>query len=205
VAGQVLSTLTATFALSFLGTAGTLAGLTLGAALSAVLPVLYENALVLSHHRARQALRRSRPVTERSYYDTLYREPSPRPAIPWKRLSLATLMLFAVSAAAVTGIEVLTGKPVSAVVTNTHGSGFTFSGGNSNPAPPPSSPSSPSPAVTTVSPSVTGSFSPGETSTPSVTPSQTPSPAQPVSPAVTTGTPAFSPTASAVPQSTSSP
>jgi hypothetical protein len=194
VAGQVLATLTASFALSFLGTAGTITGLALGAALSAVLPTAYENAMELSRHKAKLALERKRQAGSSTGfaadYEYLFRssETARKPAcrMPWKRVGLAAALLFVCSAAAITAAEALAGKPVSAVVTGTHGSGYTFGGGYTAPAPASPPPTRSATPPVTVTPSVSPPVSPT-----SATPAATPSAAT-TAPSVTT--PSSSPT-----------
>lgn len=193
VIGQVGATLTATFALSFLGTAGTLIGLALGAALSAVLPTVYENLLRRSHHKAKLLRERQRQArasaSQVGDYEFLNKsdEPATKPKIslPWKRMGVAALAVFAICAITVTIVETIAGKPVSAVVTNTHGSGYTFSGGSSG-----------ANGSTPVAPR--RQHSPAPTGTPVMTPTPAPSSSAPV--AVTPSpTPTPSPSVSATP------
>ena len=199
--GQVAATLTATFALSFVGTAGTIIGLALGSTMSAVLPTIYENALRRSQHRAKLLRERQRQAaasaTSEGDYEHLYKsdEPAstPRISLPWKRMGIAAAAAFCVCALTVTVVESIAGKPVSDVVTDKRGSGYTFSGGSSRPAGhvPVLHRQQHTSAPATSSPS----SSPSGEATPSPTPSA--SPTQPASPSP-------SPSASAVASSTAS-
>ena len=205
IVAQVAGTLTVTYALSYLGVAGTLTGLAAGSAISAVLPTVYENALRRSRHKAallRERQRQAHASASRSGdYEFLYKsgEPSAGPgiSIPWKRISIALAVLFISSAAVVTIFEAVAGKPVSSVVNNTRGSGYTFGGGSSrSTSPPPSRSPSPAPSLTPV---ITPSTIPSFTS-PAVTPSPTPvTPAPTLSPSTgaLTPTPAITPSESA--------
>jgi hypothetical protein len=196
------ATLTATIALSFLGTAGTLAGLALGAAMSAVLPTLYENLVRRSQHKARMLRERQRQAradaSSAGDYEFLFTSgesaSTPRLSIPWKRMGVAALAVFAICAITITVVEAIAGKPVSDVVTNTRGSGYTFSGGHSGPHD--SGPQAPEQQNSTApaSPSTTPSSVPSATVTPSVTPSTSPSASASAAPS---GSATASPTAAA--------
>jgi hypothetical protein len=201
ILGQIGATLTATLALSFLGTAGTLVGLALGSAMSAVLPTVYENLLRRSHHKAKllrerqwQARTSASAAADHEFLNTSG-EPATRPGIsvPWKRIGIAALAVFAICAVTITIVEAIAGKPVSAVVTGTHGSGYTFSGGTSgagrshpagpghqhSPAPASTTPAvSPSPAASSSAPAA-GTSSPATTTSPSA-------PGSPAPPAAST-------------------
>ncbi len=153
--------------------------------MSAVLPTAYENLLRRSQHKAKLLRERQRQTrasaSAAADYEFLYAsdEPAAKPRIsfPWKRMGIAALAVFAICAVTVTIVEAIAGKPMSAVVTNTHGSGYTFSGGASgshgtHPAPPgrqhssapavtpaPAAPSSSAPAVVTPAPTPSASAS----------------------------------------------
>ena len=153
--------------------------------MSAVLPTVYENLLRRSQHKAKLLRERQRQTRASASvaadYEFLYAsdEPAatPRMSFPWKRMGIAALAVFAICAVTVTIVEAVAGKPVSAVVTNTHGSGYTFSGGTAgghrtHPAPPrrqhssapavtptPAAPSSSAPAVVTPAPTPSASTS----------------------------------------------
>jgi hypothetical protein len=161
--------------------------------MSAVLPTLYENLLRRSHHKAKLLRERQRQAkasaSRAGDYEFLYQsdEPAAKPkvSIPWKRMGVAALAVFAIGAVTVTIVEAIAGKPVSAVVTNTHGSGYTFSGGNSganssNPVAP-GRHHSPAPIVTPT-PAPSSSAPTGVTPSPTVTPapsaSVTPAPSR---------------------------
>ncbi len=159
--------------------------------MSSVLPTVYENLLRRSQHKARLLRERQRQTRASASvaadYEFLYAsdEPAaqPRMSIPWKRMGIAALAVFAICAVTVTIVEAVAGKPMSAVVTNTHGSGYTFSGGTSgnhgsHPAPlrrqhssapavtpTPAAPSSSAPAVVTPTPTPSSS-APASTSAP---------------------------------------
>jgi len=205
VIGQVAATLTATFALSFVGTAGTIIGLALGSTMSAVLPTIYENALRRSQHRAKLLRERQRQAaasaTSEGDYEHLYKsdEPAstPRISLPWKRMGIAAAAAFCVCALTITVVESIAGKPVSDVVTDKRGSGYTFSGGSSGPAGhvPVLHRQQHTSAPGTPAPSSSPSSSPSGGATPSPTPSA--SPAQPPSPSPSASAPASSTASSA--------
>jgi len=154
--------------------------------MSAVLPTVYENLVRRSQHKAKLLRERQRQArasaSHAGDYEVLYKsdEPATKPGIslPWKRMAVAALAVFAICAVTVTIIEAIAGKPMSAVVTNRHGSGYTFSGGSSGSGSKtpvtPGRQHSPSPGVTTPTPTpVPSSSAPGVVS-PSPSPSATP-------------------------------
>lgn len=118
---------------------------------------------------------------------TTYRGGSVRKPFNWKRFALATGLVFALGMVTVTAVELIAGKPVSAVVKNEPGRGTSVGGGtdgNSGPA----DSQTPTPGVSgdtapqTVSPAAPdASAEPDTSSDPSVSPSPSSSPSAPAS------------------------
>lgn len=169
VAAQVAGTLMCTTLLSFLGTAGTIAGLATGAALSATLPTVIEHVTVQSAAAARARYRkyRKRGLTPDQAVKAARAETVTMKAYrPWSArrayavAAIAVLVTFGVSALALTGIEKVAGKPVADIVRGKAGHGTTLTGTTPVTSPP--------------APSYTPSYAPSPTPTPSATSSPSP-------------------------------
>jgi hypothetical protein len=191
VAAQVASTLVCAFAMSFLGTAGTLAGLATGSLLSSTVPVLIEH----TAGRSAKRLKEQRDhYLKRGYSENVAHamaeadvKAENRPHVTWtsagvtvayprrrRKKSLiwtgvTAVLVAAVSLAGLTVVEAAAGKPASAIVQNKAGTGTTLGGYSYTPPSP-----SPSPSTSSFSPAV--SISPSTSSfSPSVSPNATPS------------------------------
>jgi hypothetical protein len=223
VAAQVASTLVCAFAMSFLGTAGTLAGLATGSLLSSTVPTLIEHTAGRSakHARERYLHYRHRGLSPEAAHTAVIMERQVQAARrgPRRKLLLWTgvtaVLVAGLSLFALTSIEAAAGKPASAIVQGRTGSGTTL--GGSSYTPPPSPVPSYSPGFTP-----TVSYSPGFTPTvsyttaaastgisPSALPSlsSSPSPSLGPSPSPSTSpsqTPGLSPSASPSPSGTPS-
>ena len=196
IAAQVGATLTVTVALSFLGVAGTMAGLVAGTLISQVSAFFYEQWVVRAHARARRhvAQYRARRVPgQADGWDDYYRPPasSRRVSVPYRAMAATGIIVLALSAATIIVVELAAAKPLSAVVTRSAGSGTSFTGGtvDHDPAglvPSPSrsatSRASVSPVASPVTQSPSAAASPIVAVT--VTPSPAPSSPLPSSPAL---------------------
>jgi len=109
--------------------------------------------------------------------------------LPWKRIAVSAVVVFAVAMAAITAFELLTGKPVSSYTGGSDDTGTTLferqeETPSKSPSPGPSETGTDE-ATPTDESSATPSDEPSETGTPSGVPTGTPS---------STGTPTESPT-----------
>jgi hypothetical protein len=215
VAAQVASTLVCAFAMSFLGTAGTLAGLATGSLLSSTVPTLIEHTAGRSAKRTRERYLhyRSKGLSPETAHRLATGQMKPaltrkdgrrhrNRRLKWTAVTAA--LVAAVSLAGLTSIEAAAGKPASAIVQGRTGSGTTLGGSSyTPPSPVPSySPSfTPTVSYTTAaaSPSISPSALPSLSSSPS--PSLSPSPSPSTSPSQT---PSLSPSASPSPSGTPS-
>jgi hypothetical protein len=111
-----------------------------------------------------------------------------------KQLGIAAAALFVLTLVLITGFEVVSGRPVSATVTDKQGSGVSLVGGHTSKPPQSSAPASP-----TSSPTDTAT-SDGASDTPSATPSDSASASQSSS-AATSDAPTDTPSVSEAPSS----
>lgn len=119
-------------------------------------------------------------------------------ALPWKRITLVALGLFAVAVVLITAFEVVAGRPVSSFTGGTQGgtgTSVTDLGGSSKPHRPTPSPT----------PALQPSATPTHVPTFQTTPTQAPTPSPTVSTTPSPTSPAPSPTASPSASSTASP
>ena len=134
IAAQVGATLTVTVALSFLGVAGTMAGLVAGTLISQVSAFWYEQWARRAHAQARRhvAQYRARRVPgQADGWDDYYRPPVPsrRVSVPYRAMAATGIIVLALSAATIVVVELAAARPLSAVVTRSAGSGTSFTGG----------------------------------------------------------------------------
>ena len=188
-----LAAITATVAASYLGVAGTVIGAAVVSVMTAIGNAVYAHSLRTTHARVREAVPvRRRPLT-------------PAPALPlspplgpppsdgkrgeaemrrggWQRAAFGAVAVFVALLTVITGVEIVTGRPVSDLLRGTTGSGTTLFGGVSanSPAPVPTvtqtvTPSVvvTTPTVTQTAPAVTRTATPTVTATPSATPPST--------------------------------
>ncbi|MFC9843330.1 hypothetical protein ACFWFF_13535 [Streptomyces sp. NPDC060223] len=118
---------------------------------------------------------------------TTYRGGSSRKSFGWKKYALATGLVFALAMVTVTAVELIAGKPVSAVVKNEPGRGTSVGGGTDGDSAPADSPT-PTPGVSSGTASRTDSSAapdaspqPDTSSGPSAIPSASSSPSAPAS------------------------
>ena len=205
IAAQVGATLTVTVAMSFLGVAGTMTGLIVGTVISQVSAFFYEQWVILAHHTAQRKMEQFR-TAHREGIQPGSKRPRPVPryhlSIPYRTMAAGALAVLILSGAVLVTLELALGKPVSAVVTRSAGSGTSFDPGPARPAP--------SPAVTVPRSDTTSPTYPAYTAspTPTVIPTGTVSPTPAATPALRTApsptapatvTPAPSPSAAPTP------
>ena len=167
-----------------LGSFGTVAAAGFVSLITGAAAAGYERAIKRGHELARKR-RSAGPLAPAESLKVYGR---PRHPGQLRRLALlgaiAAAIVAVTSYGVITAIEAIAGKPVSAIVQNKPGRGFTFGGsvqpahaGSPSPAPSPSaSAGTPAPSRTTISPTPT--LTPSPTATPtSASPSATPSPA----------------------------
>lgn len=212
VAASGLAAVSATVAASFFGVAGTVIGAALGSVISVVGSAVYSYSIRQTRQRVRQGLdvavaqrfSLDHPATAGSGPAKLSRT-VPRPSIRPRQLATAAGALFVVTMAAVTGFELLSGKPLAATVSGSHNTGGTTLDHSTS--------RSRTPAATTPAPTGSGSASAGTsesspTATVTITQSQssTPTTSSSSSPSasVTGSEPTPSSTPSATPRSTPS-
>jgi hypothetical protein len=199
IIASVLAAVSASVAASYFGVAGTVIGAALGSIVSVVGGAIYAHSIT----RTRDRLRRTAVEDAvRQRFDVA--EPRARWLAP-KQLALAASALFVIAIGTVTGLELLTGKPVSSTVGGGLQSGTSLFGASDHqnqkttPADPKSTstvPAESTPAsrpTTTVTVTQTPSGTP-TTPTPSSTPSATVTPTGSTSPTPSaTTTPSTSP------------
>jgi hypothetical protein len=198
---SALATVTATIAASYLGLSGTV----IGAAVASVVTVLgnavYSHSIRRTGARVRTVVPlggRWAPPEAREQDLAPTRVPRPvrprRPGMrPWQQVSIATVAVFAALLAALTGVELALGKPLTDVLRGTQAQGGTTLLGTSLLGTSGGGPSTPAPATTIVTMTVTPSV---VVTTPTIT--QT-------APAVTaTTTPTVTASSSAAPSPPSS-
>lgn len=184
---------------SFFGVAGTIAGTAVASIVATTGTALYRYSAEVTRARLR---RLHLPDAERprvsEVWATMRRVSGEAFArLPWRVVALGTAAVLALSFAALTGVEALTGKPVSATVRGQDAKGTTL-GGSHDDKPAPAPTGSPTPGATSGS-SPSDSPSAGATSaTPEASDSATPTPAETPSDAATPGE-ATTPTVAPVP------
>lgn len=174
---SVLAAITTAVLGSFIGTAGTLAGAGLASAVGGVATALYERGIERAAARARTR-RTGRPASPQARART--RKLASRKIVVRSAATAAGIAV--VTLGVLTAAEYAAGRPVSAIVQGTHGTGLSVTGGGN--APPPA----PAPARTGIAPSATPATSSMTTAPPGTVMSPTP-------PATVTVTPTVSPTA----------
>jgi hypothetical protein len=196
-----LAAITATVAASYLGVAGTVIGAAVVSVVSAVGNALYTHSLRTTHARVRGAV----PVRRRAAaaspvqtdHDFLAHGRAAAAAAttseekvihtarrrPWRAVALGSVALFTALLAVVTGIEIVSGQPISDLVRGSGGSGTTLFGDGTRPrAPAPTVTQTVTPSVVVVTPTVTQTApAVTKTATPTVTPTPTPSGSSPSS------------------------
>ena len=206
IVAAAAATVTAAILGSFLGTAGTLAGMALASLVSGTLTHLFQQGILRSRSTARARLERYKKshlqgVISQGEYERLYRpREQPRP-FRWKTAALLSAVVLVVSLGVVTTVEFLARKPLSDVVQGRRGSGLSVTGGGSQQQPQlPATPSPsyvPTPSVepsASISATETPSSSPSPSASSSSSPGPSPGPGATVSPSPTaTGTPAPGP------------
>jgi hypothetical protein len=196
-----LAAITATVAASYLGVAGTVIGAAVVSVMTAIGNAVYAHSLRTTHARVREAVPVRRWATAPSATSALPRateEPERQRARAdietrggWHRAAFGAVAVFVALLTVITGVEIVTGRPVSDLLRGTTGSGTTLFGdasGNS-PAPVPTVTQTvvPSvvvttPTVTQTAPAVPETATPTVTATPSATPTPTSTPTTSASP-----------------------
>jgi hypothetical protein len=202
VVASVLAAITATLAASYLGVAGTVIGAAVASVLTVVGNAVYGHSIQRTGERVRAAVPASArwlpPVGSSTSSTTT--TTSGAKHVEWrdrthhsadsaplggrarlKRLGLACLAVFAVINVAITGVELIAGRPISDLLTGKQASGTTLfgthdAGGATTPSPTTTVTVTPSvvvttPTVTQTAPPVTSTVTPTVTSTPSPSPS----------------------------------
>jgi hypothetical protein len=205
IIASVLAAISATVVASFFGVAGTVIGAGLGSLISVVGGSVYAHSLTRTRDRIRTAAVESAVAQRFGLPATAVHtaaESAPagpkRPSAPdsqarartarmtertWfgmapKRLILTAGALFAVTIAAVTGFELLSGQPLSSTVTDRQGSGTSIGGGQRDTHPPKTPPAvTPTSVRTTPHTPTTGPSSAAATGSGSASSTTSPSPA----------------------------
>jgi hypothetical protein len=211
VLASALAAITATIAGSFLGVNGTVIGAAVASVLTVTANAIYAHSLRRTGERVRTAAPVARvrtatlslppiappiaaPIAAPTTAPTVRTRTRPRPFAGWRRLGVATAMLFITLLGVVTASELITGRPVSDLLRGTSGSGTTVFGASSShpntattPAPQPAVTVTQTvvPKVVTTTPTVTQT-APAVTVTPTPTPTgnsgqPTPTPTPPAS------------------------
>ncbi len=212
VAASGLAAVSATVAASFFGVAGTVIGAALGSVISVVGSAVYSYSIRQTRQRVRQGL--DVAVAQRfSVNHPTAVEPdvavtgnaAGRVRIKPRQLAVAAGALFVVTMGAVTGFELLSGKPLAATVSGSHNTGgttFDHSRTNSRTpsttAPPASKPGSGGTGASTSSSSPAATVTITQTQSGSVTPSAS------SSNSTSSGAPSSEPTPSGSPSATPS-
>lgn len=182
-----LAAITATVAASYLGVTGTVIGAGLASVVSAIGTAVYTHSLHTTRARVREVVpRRTAPEPAGSHPPAgLTRSGSAgddrKPTVPergrWQNVVIASLSVFVAILAVVTGVEVVTGRPLSDLVRGESGSGTSFFGDSTRrsavdePAPAPTVTQTVTPSVVVVTPTVTQTAPPV---TETVTPTESP-------------------------------
>jgi hypothetical protein len=178
-----LAAITATVAASFLGVTGTVIGAALASVVSAIGTAVYTHSLHHTRARVREAVpgRWREPA---SGDDNEPPETQPRvrqSRTRWHGVAIGSLALFATVLTLVTGVELVTGRPLSDLVRGDTGSGTSVFGTNAKnaaveePAPAPTVTKTVTPSVVVVTPTVTQTApAVTETAAPTGIPTSTP-------------------------------
>jgi phage gpG-like protein len=185
IIASVLAAISASVAASYFGIAGTMIGAALGSVISVVGGAVYAHSI----SKTRQRLRRTALDTAVEQRFDVKRRPAWRP----KQIALAAAALFVIAIGSVTGLELLSGKPISATVGGKAESGTSLFGADHRQA----VGGQTSGGSTSTTPSSTA---PTKTVTVTVTPSAKPTASTPTTPSSSPTTPAGTPTQSAATQ-----
>jgi hypothetical protein len=183
-----LAAITATIAASYLGVAGTVIGAAVVSVMSAVSNAVYGHSLRSTHARVREAV----PVRRRQTPETATLTPPKlsggaasnfgRVKVAdggraWRGAALGAVALFVALLTLVTGLELVTGRPLTDLVRGSTGSGTTvFGDAGAAPQPQPTVTQTVTPSVVVTTPTVTQTApAVTKTATPTVTPTPTPS------------------------------
>jgi hypothetical protein len=207
---SVLAAVSSSVAASVFGVAGTVIGAALGSLVSVVGSAVYSYSLKRTQERVLDlaVAKRFDVKGGATAADAEQAAGTESAAVPaengsaarsWRRfrtlkpkqLGIAAAALFVLTLGLITSFELLSGRPVSATVTDKQGSGVSLVGGHTSKAKQPSAPASPSSTGTS-------STRPGTSNTPSDTPSATPS-ASPSTSDSSSSAPSDIPSASASP------
>lgn len=166
-----LAAITATVAASFLGITGTVIGAALASVVTAIGTSVYAHSLDRTHARVRAGMRKSR----------------------MHAVAIGSLGLFVTVLTVVTGVELVTGRPLSDLVRGDTGSGTTVFGTTKNaaveqPLPAPTVTQTVTPSVVMVTPTVTQT-APAVTATTTPTDAPTSTPTSVGSTSAPSGTP----------------
>jgi hypothetical protein len=187
--GGALATVSVSIITSWLGTKAGLISIGCFSVVSGWLAATYEHGLSRSARAARRVRKsaKERLGTHGSPYEHLYRPK--KKSIPYKLITVCVVATGALSIGVLTAVEAVAGKPATAIVHGTKGSGFTV-GHNTvytppPPAPSPSytptiypTPSTSTPIVATPSPTTTTPTPSPSSSTTLISPTATPSPTE---------------------------
>jgi hypothetical protein len=191
---SALAAVTATAAASYFGVTGTVIGAGLASLVSAIGTAVYTHSLRRTRDRVRYVVpaRRREPVgvgvppsAAPTPPDSAAAERTPeiyRPRGRFQGVAIGALTVFVAVLLVVTGVEVITGRPLSDLVRGDTGTGTTFFGDTQRaaaeePAPAPTVTQTVTPSVVVVTPTVTQTApAVTETATPTVTGAPTPSP-----------------------------
>jgi hypothetical protein len=200
IIASVLAAVSASVAASYFGVAGTVIGAALGSVVSVVGGAIYAHSIT----RTRDRLRRTAVEDAvRQRFDVA--DPQTAARARWlapKQLALVASALFVIAIGTVTGLELLTGKPVSSTVGGGSQSGTSLFGATDRHSQQPTTPSS-TPVESTPASRPTTTVT--VTQTPSDTPT-TPSPSSTPSATVTpTGSTSPTPSATTTPSTSPSP
>ncbi len=128
VAGSALAAVSAAFAASYLGVAGTVIGAALGSIVATVGTATYTASLQRGGQVVRRTVRTGPSVGASA---PRVRPPAPErtrslPALPWPRLALAAAAVLAITLGTLTAVEQLTGQPVSTLTAGGSAGGTTL-------------------------------------------------------------------------------
>jgi hypothetical protein len=206
-----LAAITATVAASFLGVTGTVIGAAVASVVSAIGTAVYSHSLRTTHARVREAV----PVRRRGAAQPSGLHPSTPPprsdsdadgyqpaggaraAGRWHGVAIGSLALFVTVLTVVTGVELVSGRPLSDLVRGDTGSGTSVFGTAAKnaavqePVPAPTVTRTVTPSVVVVTPTVTRTApAVTRTATPTSTPTSAPAPSETGAPSAPTTTPA---------------
>jgi hypothetical protein len=200
-----LAAVTATVAASYLGVTGTVIGAALASVVSAIGTAVYSHSLHTTRARVREVVppRRRPPSGAPGFAASTEAEGLARNSAPvrrergrWQAATIGALTVFVTLLVVVTGVEMVTGRPLSDLVRGETGSGTTLFGGTRHASvdrPAPTVTQTVTPSVVVTTPTVTQTAPPvTETAAPTGTAAPTPT-ASPSTPA-STPSPSVSPT-----------